>query len=128
MKIFFFDDFLIGGWAYTKRQGASDERACSLAVAQVDIFIMFTLIPWLVLLLKYLKFESANIMYLLIGSLVVLDIVFEVYVSKKGLFRNIDFHSEEVSKKIKKCTYFFVFLFFYMPLSTYITWPIMRQL
>lgn len=128
MKTFFFDDFLIGGWAYARRHGTSDDRACSLAVAQVELFILFPLMPWLVLLLKYLKFESSNIMYVIIGFAIMLGIIFELYVSKKGLFRDIDFHSEEVSKKIKKCTYFFVFLFFYMPLSTYITWPIMRQL
>jgi hypothetical protein len=128
MKTFFFDDFLIGGWAYARRNGASDYRACSLAVVQIDVFIMFTLIPWLVLLLKYLKFENSNIIYLIIGFGIILDFLFEIYVSKKGIFKNIDLHSEEVSGKIKKCTYFFIFLFFYMPLSTYITWPIMRQL
>lgn len=72
--------------------------------------------PWLVLLLKYLKFESSNIMYVIIGSAIMLGIIFELYVSKKGLFRDIDFHSEEVSKKIKKCTYF---LFFYFSICHY---------
>jgi|TARA_R110001583_G_scaffold193029_1_gene360412 hypothetical protein len=128
MMTYFFDDFLIGGWAYAKRSGVSDDRACSLAVAQLELFVMITLTPWLVLLLKYLRFDNSNIIYFIIGFAIMLGITFEIYISKKDLFRDIDVQTENVSKKIRKCTYFFIFLFFYLPLSTYISWPIIRQL
>ena len=65
---------------------------------------------------------------LIIGFAIMLGITFEIYISKKDLFRDIDVQTENVSKKIRKCTYFFIFLFFYLPLSTYISWPIIRQL
>ena len=113
MKTFFIDDFLIGGWGYAKRSGLSDDRACSLAIAQLEIFFMFTLTPWIVLLLKYLKVENSNIIYIVIGIVIMLAISFEVYVSKKDLFRDIDCNSGDVRKKIKKCSYMFIFMFFY---------------
>ncbi|OBT09338.1 hypothetical protein A9267_21115 [Shewanella sp. UCD-FRSSP16_17] len=128
MKKLFIDDVLIGGWAYARRQGISNEQACSIAVVQIELFIMLTLIPWLALLLKYLDFEKSMILYMVIGLFITLGIGFEIYVSKKNLFGNVDFFEEKISQKIRKCTCFFVFLLFYLPTVTYFLWPIIRQL
>ncbi|QYJ93626.1 hypothetical protein [Shewanella spartinae] len=127
MKIAIFDDFLIGGWAYARRKGVSHERACGLAIAQVQLFILFTFTPWLVALLKYLTFDNANIMYFIVGFSIALGILFNIYTGNRNMFTNIDLNIVEVRRKIKKCTYFFIFLFFYMPISTYFLWPVIRQ-